>query len=239
MAKNDTYKFKAGDKVGYYKIIRVLPSEPHVRNLVLYCECLIDGVKVKRWSNRLDSIYRGCKSENKRDFKPVPHTRYDGTLVVVGENGRVVDDPDAVAMLADVKSETGDIDTGDFEYDTMNLPKEVREALRFNVDAQAMEMIKQAKELDVSTNFLFMTTLKRYLTLVHLARKLEAKIGVLDDLTIVGSNGSQVANPLITQYKQVSSESNVTVRILNNIVSKMGDNGAGDDPLLNALSGNV
>lgn len=237
MAKNDTYKFKAGDKVGYYKILRVLPSEPHVRNLVLYCECLIDGVKVKRWSNRLDSIYRGCNAENKRDFKPVPHTRADGTLVVVAENGRVIDDPEAVAVLADVQAEAKELDTNDFDYNAMDLPAEVQEALKFDVNAQVLEMVKQAKDLDVSSNFLFMTTLKRYLTLVHLTKKLGAKVNLLDDLTIVGSNGSQVANPLITQYKQVSSESNVTVRLLSNIVAKLGGDGSGDDPLLNALNG--
>lgn len=84
---------------------------------------------------------------------------------------------------------------------------------------------------------MFITTLRRYLTLVHIARKIERKLAQNDELTVLGSNGNQVANPLMTQYKAISSESNITVRVLNGIVSKFKSKDADDDPLVKALNG--
>jgi len=57
------------------------------------------------------------------------------------------------------------------------------------------------------------------------------------ELTIVGSTGAQVANPLIVQYKQVSQESNATVKVLLSMVAKMNASNDNDDPLARALRG--
>lgn len=236
MARASKYKYEKGDEVGLYRVLKVLPSEPFVKNLSIWCECLACGVKCKRWSNRLDSKHRGCtaKVEVVKEVETVPtisvkpHTRADGSVVQTNENGNVVGE--LPPELGIHNSDSEDLELGD-----LNLPPEVLAALNFDVDAHAIELIKKSEELDSGTKFLFITTLRRYLTLVHLARKIEKKLSNTDEMTILGSNGNQVANPLLTQYKALSSESNVTVRVLNSVVSKFNAKDADDDPLLAAL----
>lgn len=235
MARASKYKWEKGDVVGLYRVIKVLPSEPNVKNLVIYCECLACGEKVKRWSNRLDSKHRGCTAKvvvaepepiaEPTVIVPKPHTRADGKIVQTNENGNVVE-------LDVTDDDAEDLDLGD-----MKLPAEILTALNFDVDAHAVELVKKAEELDSGTKFLFITTLRRYLTLVHVGRKIERKLAKMEDMTIAGSNGNQVANPLLTQYKAISSESNVTVRVLNGIVAKFKAKDTEDDPLLKALNG--
>lgn len=235
MARASKYKWQAGDEVGLYRVIKVLPKQPHVKNLVIYAECLLCKEKVERWSNRMDSKHRGCTAPAVIDKEPEPapvavvhvkpHTRANGSIVETGEDGKPIE----VDVSADDPEE---LDLGD-----MNLPPEILTALNFDVDAHAVELVKKAEELDSGTKFLFITTLRRYLTLVHVGRKIERKLASMEDMTIAGSNGNQVANPLLTQYKAISSESNVTVRVLNGIVAKFKAKDAEDDPLVKALNG--
>lgn len=234
MARASKYKWQAGDEVGLYRVIKVLPKQPHVKNLVIYSECLLCHEKVERWSNRMDSKHRGCTApaEIVKEPEPTPtvvhvkpHTRADGSIVETAENGKPIE----VDVTAD--------DPEELELGDMNLPPEILNALNFDVDAHAVELVKKAEELDSGTKFLFITTLRRYLTLVHVSRKIERKLAQNNELTVLGSNGNQVANPLLTQYKAISSESNVTVRVLNGIVSKFKAKDADDDPLVKALNG--
>jgi hypothetical protein len=233
MARPSKYKWETGDVVGLYQVIKPLPSEPNVKNLVIYAECLLCHEKVKRFSNRMDSKHRGCTAPAKVDksaetgvplVAPLPHTRSDGKPVETNEHGFVVPSEDASpeeTILAGIT----------------DLPSEVQQALNFDVDKQALEMIKLAERLDTASNFVFMTTLKRYLALVHVARSLEKKLSATGELTVIGSTGSHVANPLITQYKTVSNEANSTAKILTNILAKLSASEAEDDPLLKALQG--
>lgn len=256
MSRASKYKYEKGDTVGLYRIIRPLPSEPNVKNLVIYCECLLCGDKVKRWSNRLDSKHRGCSATAKVDKQadpivpvvaPVPHLRPDGKVVKTRPTGFVDrDEPTPEQLVAEATAEASpdqtsltDDDSEDFNLpDALELPKEVADALNIDVDAQAIEIIRLAKDLDPSTNFIFMNTFKRYLTLVHLARRLERKINHINvELTVVGSTGTQVANPLIIQYKQVSAESNAVIKVLLGIVAKMNAGAMDEDPLIKALAG--
>lgn len=235
MARARKYKWETGDEVGLYRVLKVLPKQPHVKNLVIYAECLLCKERVERWSNRMDSKHRGCTAPavvDKEPEQPVPvvhpkpHTRANGSIVETGEDGKPIevdvtdDDPEELDVIGD-----------------MNLPPEIMNALNFDVDAHAVELVKKAEELDLGNKFLFITTLRRYLTLVHVARKIERKLSNDPELTVVGSNGNQVANPLLTQYKAISSESNITVRVLNGIVSKFKSKDADDDPLVKALNG--
>lgn len=236
MAKPRKYKWEKNDEVGLYRVIKVLPSEPNVRNLVIYCECLLCGERVKRWSNRMDSTHRGCpKKSEVKILRPLPaiaedvpvvkvkpHTRKDGTLVVTDDRGYVVNEDGSEDLL------DGDLD----------LPAEVTDALNFDVNAYVEELVKKAETMDVGSRFTFMSTLRRYVALVHLARKLELKLAHNENLTVEGSNGNQVANPLITQYKTVSTESNQTARILNSMVAKLMAKETADDPLAKLLGGN-
>ena len=237
MGRARKYKYELGDEVGLYRVIKVLPSKPHVKNLVIFAECLLCNEKVERWSTRMDSKHRGCPAQVSVDktpepvepvpvVHPKPHTRANGSVVETTENGKPIevdvtdDDPEELEAIGG-----------------MNLPPEIMNALNFDVDAHAVELVKKADELDLGTKFLFITTLRRYLMLVHVARKIEHKLSNDPELTVIGSNGNQVANPLLTQYKAISSESNITVRVLNGIVSKFKAKDADDDPLVKALNG--
>ncbi len=257
MSKSKKYKYEKGDKVGLYEIIKPLPSEPNVKNLVIYCECLLCGEKVKRWSNRLGSKHRGCKAnvkvEKPKDepekMHPLLHTKADGTKVQTNQHGFVIeqakkDEPEQVVADATADAEPDqttltDDDAEEFSLpDTLELSDEVKKALDIDVDTQAVEIIRKAKNLDASTLFIFINTFKRYLTLVHIARRLEHKMNRKDvELTVLGSKGGQVANPVITQYKQVSQESNATIKVLLGMVSKMNAKDEDDDPLARALRG--
>jgi len=255
MSRAKKYKYEKGDKIGLYEIIRPLPSEANVKNLILYCRCLLCDKKVKRYANRLASKHRGCSAEVKVETpKPDPevvhpllHTKADGTQVQTNRFGfeyKKPSDDDASKLVAeataDAEPEQTSLDDEGEDVDLvadLNLPPEVAEALNIDVDAQAIEIIRLAKDLDPSTNYIFINTFKRYLTLVHLARRLEKKIGGNTELTVIGSTGTQVANPLIVQYKQVSAESNAVIKVLLGIVAKMNASKMDDDPLLKALAG--
>lgn len=235
MARKSKFKYIKGDEIGFYRIIKTLPSEPHVKNLRIYCECLLCGEKVVRWSNRLDSKHRGCKAqvEIKKEPEPLPivaakqHTRADGTVVEVDENGRPI--------VAELETEAEAEAVGIIE--ALGLPDEVKQSLNVDFNGQVLEMVKRAESLDSSASFLFKTTLKRYLTLISISRKLESKIAKMDDLMTINSNGNQVASPVVVQYKSVSAESNAVVKVLNNILLKSGGGDADDDPLAKILGG--
>jgi len=258
MSKAKKYKYEKGDKVGLYEIIKPLPAEPNVKNLVIYCQCLLCGEKVKRWSNRLGSKHRGCSAEVKIEkpkpdaevMHPLLHTKADGTRVQTNQHGFVITPAEKRSQAEQVVAEAtadavpnqttlDDDDAPEFSLpDSLELSDEVKQALNIDVDSQAIDIIRKAKNLDPSTNFIFINTFKRYLTLVHIARRLERKINHKDvELTIVGSTGAQVANPLIVQYKQVSGESNATIKVLLSIVTKMNASDSDDDPLAKALRG--
>ena len=247
-SKKGSYKYNAGDKIGLYEVIKALPSEPTVRNLRMWCRCILCGEKCLRFSNRLDSKHRNCKSDvkvkkgkivpPKEKIKPVvvetlPHLRADGSVVQTDEQGFVVD---PVQEVADATPDDPESEEQFSLPETLDLPDEVKQALDVDVNQQAIEIIRKADGLDTSTKFIFINTFKRYLTLVHIARQLESKMNRADvELTIIGSTGKQVANPLIVQYKQVSAESNATIKILLTMVTKMTAGDQADDPLLNAL----
>lgn len=247
MSRASKYKYEKGDEVGLYRIIRPLPSEPNVKNLKLYCECLLCGDRVTRWSNRLDSKHRGCSVEAKvaKDEIPVeadtpivvpkPHTRANGNTVKANEHGFIQEEtPEQI--VAEAIPEASEEESEDFVMPTtIDLPPEVAEALSADIDKQAVEIIKLADGLDPATNFVFINTFRRYIYLLHLARRLENKITSSGELTVTGSTGSQIANPLIVQYKQVSSESNSTITQLLKIVRQMNASEQ-EDPLLKALA---
>lgn len=234
------YKYEKGDEVGIYRVIKTLPNKPHVKNLRIYCECLLCGEKVERWSNRLDSKHRGCaardvvvdkpellpvpKSEPKA-IKPKPHTKKDGKVVRVDRQGRIVAEP----------KETADSKT---LLEQMDLPDDVRRLLNIDYSQEVSEMVRKAENLDQGQRFLFITTLKRYLTLLELSHDLEVKIANLGgQLITTNSNGNQVAHPVIVQYKQLSSESNAVAKVLNSILTKNAGSDDDDDPLAKLLGG--
>lgn len=236
MARASKYKWQAGDEVGLYRVIKVLPSKPHVKNIVIYAECLLCGDKVERFSNRMESKHRGCTANAVIDHEaepivvaPKPHVRADGRPADA-------DEAEAVGELL-AESQQTDRDAEDFlPLSSIDLPPEVVKALSVNIDEEILEIIEVAKGLDRTTYFIFINTLRRYLQLLHLSRQLEYKINKTGELTVLGSSGTQVANPLIVQYKQISSESNQVIKQLLGIVGKMNAGKEEADPLLEALA---
>lgn len=223
MARASRYKWEKGDQRGLYKVIKVLPKKANVKNLVIWCECLLCGEKVERWSNRLDSQHRGCPVKAKvaepeelqpeTIVAPLPHMRANGQVVKTNKNGNVVE---TVTTPEDIE----ELAAGSF-----GLQDDIVAALNFDVDEMARAYIKESENLDGGVKFTFLSTLRRYLSLVHIARKIERKLALNEEITVDGSSGNKVVNPLLKEYKAISAESNATAKLLNAITTK----GAGDD----------
>lgn len=183
----------------------------------------------------MDAKHRGCtaKVEVEKEpeeilptVRPKRHTRADGTIVEIDENGRPII----------IDETTGEVEAIGI-IEALGLPDEVKQSLNVDFNSQVTELVKKAESLDSSASFLFKTTLKRYLTLISISKKLESKIASMDDLMTVNSNGNQVASPVVVQYKSVSAECNAVVKVLNNILLKSGGGGDDDDPLAKILGG--
>lgn len=238
-------KIQSGDVIGLYKIIKPMPYAPTVTNMKFYCECIECGEKVVRYSNRLESRHRGCTAPvEKREINGVvkqivyvqPHTKPDGTIV-----GAEVATTKTLTSVNDVPIINEDDDTPEnfVVPSTVKLPKRLQEYFDVDIDAKAIEILDMASDYDISRNFLFTTTFQRFLSLTHLSRKLQHEINKAEtEMVVEGQRGRQIANPLLVQFKQVSSESNVTARLLIDIIDKMKAKGVEDaDPLMKALRG--
>lgn len=181
----------------------------------------------------MDAKHRGCTAkvevvkepeEVLPTVRPKQHTRADGTIVETYDDGRPVELPEAPETTIGI-------------VEALGLPDEVKQSLNVDFNLQVTELVKKAESLDSSASFLFKTTLKRYLTLISISRKLESKIASMEDLMTVNSNGNQVASPVVVQYKSVSAECNAVVKVLNNILLKSGGGSDDDDPLAKILGG--
>lgn len=231
-------KIQAGDIVGLYKIIKPLPYAPNVTNMKFYCECLECAEKCVRFSNRLNSRHKGCTA-------PKTYTPQGKEIVMVQPHIPAAAQTTEVAAvdtmkLADLPKIDEDSPEDFFVPQTMKLPKEVADYFNSqNIDEQAIEILEAAKRYDVGRNFLFTSTFQRFITLLHLSRKLGRAVS--DDtmsMTIEGQRGARIANPLIAQYKQISGELTAATRILLDIIDKMkSKTEEDDDPLAKALRG--
>jgi hypothetical protein len=230
-------KLQSGDVIGLYKIIKPLPYAPNVTNMKFYCECLQCGAKCVRFSNRLNSRHKGCTApktytpQGKEIVMVHPHT----PAAQVGIEQQPA--PQRVEDLPIIDDDSPE----DFHVPkTMKLPKEVADYFNNqNIDEQAIEILEMAKQYDIGRNFLFTNTFQRFMTLLHLSRKLGRAVS--DDgmnMVVEGQRGKMIANPLMAQYKQISAEMTSTTRILIDIIDKMKNKAEEDeDPLTKALLG--
>jgi hypothetical protein len=228
MSGRRKYKWEKGDVVGFYTVIKPLPREPHVKNLIIYATCNLCGEKVERYSNRLDSFHTDCAG--KADYKksllppeperiviaPAPHTRKTGVTV------------------ADIKQamtpETLDVE---LQARDLGVSADVMDYLNFDIDKELNELVAQGQTLPADQQFIFKSSLRRYVYLVKLSRRLEVMLSNYE-LTVIGSSGNEVANPMLVQYKQVSAEATAVGKSLRTmLVSKASE--VEDDPLAKAL----
>lgn len=237
MAMTYRGKLQAGDIIGLYKIIKPLPYAPNVTNMKFYCECLECGEKCVRFSNRMNSRHKGCTA-------PKTYTPQGKEIVLVKPHipaAQAEAAQQATTQKVDDLPIIGEDSPEDFFVpQTMQLPKEVADYFNSqNIDEQAIEILQMAQKYDIGRNFLFTNTFQRFMTLLHLSRKLGRAVSE-DGMNMIveGQRGKMIANPLMAQYKQISAEMTAATRLLIDIIDKMkAKESEDDDPLTKALRG--
>ena len=97
---------------------------------------------------------------------------------------------------------------------------------QLSLQEQANEVLKQAEERGVSSNFFFVTTFKRYQVQMKILSDLEIAIkehGATVTKEYVKGRQNLVANPAITEYNKTSTAANGTVSTLINIIKTLSN----------------
>ena len=108
---------------------------------------------------------------------------------------------------------------------------------------QANEILKQAEQRGMSTNFFFVTTFKRYQVQMTILSELEKAIkeyGPTVEKEYVKGRMNVCTNPAITEYNKTATAANGTVSTLINIVKTLPETEQGNgklNDLLEALNG--
>ena len=95
-----------------------------------------------------------------------------------------------------------------------------------SLQAQANEIMKQAEEKGVSTNFFFTTTFKRYQVQMKILNELEKTIseeGPVCEKEYVKGRKNLYTNPAISEYNRTATAANGTVVTLIKIVEGFSD----------------
>ena len=91
---------------------------------------------------------------------------------------------------------------------------------------QANEILAQAEERGVQSNFFFVTTFKRYQVQMKILSDLEKAIneyGATVTKTYVKGRENLVANPAIVEYNKTATAANGTVSTLINIIKALSE----------------
>lgn len=111
---------------------------------------------------------------------------------------------------------------------------------KLSLQEQANEVLKQAEERGVSSNFFFVTTFKRYQVQMATLAKLEEAIkayGPTVEKEYVKGRQNLVVNPAITEYNKTSTAANGTVSTLINIIKTLSNEPDAIDALSEFLNG--
>lgn len=111
---------------------------------------------------------------------------------------------------------------------------------RLSLQEQANEVLKQAEERGVSSNFFFVTTFKRYQVQMQILNDLERAIkeyGATVTKEYVKGRQNLVANPAITEYNKTATAANGTVSTLINIIKTLSNEPDAVDALSEFLNG--
>ena len=111
-----------------------------------------------------------------------------------------------------------------------------------SLNEQAQEIIRIAEESGVQSNFLFLTTFKRYQVQLNILTQLEKTMkedGMLVSKEYVKGRKNLYSNPAVAEYNKTTDSANKTVstlmRIINNFNVK--ESSVGEDPLLRIING--
>ena len=88
---------------------------------------------------------------------------------------------------------------------------------KMSLRQQANQILKQAEERGVSSNYFFATTFRRYQTQLDILEKLEKSIedhGLVVTKEYVKGRENLVTNPAITEYNKTATAANGTVSTL-------------------------
>jgi len=105
---------------------------------------------------------------------------------------------------------------------------------KISLESQAAEILKQAEETGVKSNYFFATTFRRYQMQMQILSDLEEAIkeyGATVTKEYVKGRQNLVANPAITEYNKTATAANGTVATLINILKQLADEGAGKSKL--------
>lgn len=111
---------------------------------------------------------------------------------------------------------------------------------KLSLQEQANEVLKQAEERGVSSNFFFVTTFKRYQVQMKILSDLESAIneyGATVTKEYVKGRQNLVANPAITEYNKTATAANGTVSTLINIIKTLSNEPDTVDALSEFLNG--
>lgn len=109
---------------------------------------------------------------------------------------------------------------------------------RMSLQEQANQLLEQAQERGVSSNFFFVTTFKRYQVQMKILSDLESAIneyGATVTKEYVKGRQNLVANPAITEYNKTATAANGTVSTLINIIKTLSDEVGGGSKLNSLL----
>lgn len=112
-------------------------------------------------------------------------------------------------------------------------------AKKLSLQEQANQLLEQAQERGVSSNFFFVTTFKRYQVQMQILSELEKAIGEYGTTVTkeyVKGRQNLVANPAISEYNKTATAANGTVGTLINIIKTLSENEAGGSKLSDLLS---
>lgn len=112
-----------------------------------------------------------------------------------------------------------------------------------SLQEQAAEILRLAKEYDVSNNFLFTTTFKRYVTQIKVLENLSKTISQEDILVTkeyVKGRGNIYVHPAVKEFNNTTNSANTTVKTLLSLIEtakQQKDAGDDVDPLWQVLNG--
>lgn len=113
---------------------------------------------------------------------------------------------------------------------------------RINLQQQASEIIRIAEESGVQSNFLFVTTFKRYQVQLGILAELEKAMkenGTLVTKEYVKGRKNLYSNPAVSEYNRTTDSANKTVATLMRIIHNftMSDRTEDEDPLMSIING--
>lgn len=113
---------------------------------------------------------------------------------------------------------------------------------RKSLQEQANELLEQAQERGVQSNFFFVTTFKRYQVQMRTLQELEKTIaeqGAMLPIQYGTGRKNLTVNPAVTEYNKTATAANGTVATLMNIIKSVpaDESGKGLAEIMQGLMG--